>query len=147
MAAKETINDMIDLTENFSVTKLKILTGTITKKEETNSYTIILPVAKFILDEQITDTTLWFDNILLSELLPAYTGKTVTFPVNPAEGYIDGSVYLRGAHNPVDITTIRFIKLENKTLVAELTMDFVFEFEGIGFKNEKMIKEVVLATE
>jgi hypothetical protein len=144
MTDKENTNELMDLTESFSVTKLEILTGTITKKEENNSYTIILPVAKFILDGQITDTTLWFDNVLLSGPLAVFIGKTVTFPVNPAEGYIDGSTYLRGAHNPVDITAIKFIKIENKTLVAELTMDFVFEFEGIGFKNERMIKEVVL---
>jgi hypothetical protein len=147
MAAKETINDMIDLTENFSVTKLKILTGTITKQEENNCYTIIVPIEKFKLDEEIVDTTLWFDRVLLSEPLQSYIGKTVLFPVNPTEGYIDGSTYLRGAHNPVDISSIKFVEVENKILTAEFTMTFVFEFEGIGFKNERMIKEVVLTSE
>jgi hypothetical protein len=44
MAAKVTINNMINLIENFSVTKLKILTRTITKLEENNYYTIIIPI-------------------------------------------------------------------------------------------------------
>jgi hypothetical protein len=54
---------------------------------------------------------------------------------------------LRNAHNPVDISEIKFLKLENNILEVELTMDFVFEFEGIGFKNEKIIKEVELKLE
>jgi hypothetical protein len=144
MAAKETINDMIDLTENFSVTKLKILTGTVARQEENNCYTIIVPIEKFKLDEEIVDTKLWFDRILLSEPLQNYIGKTVNFPVNPTEGYIDGSTYLRGAHNPVDVSAIKFIKLENEILTVELTMAFVFEFEGIGLKNEQLVKEVNL---
>jgi hypothetical protein len=141
MINKKDIIELINLTETFSVTKLVILKGTITTKEN-NSYTIILPIAKFLLDEEVVDTTIWFDNILLSEPLQTYIGKTVLFPINPTEGYIDGSTYLRDAHNPVDISAIRFIKIENEILTAEITMDFVFEFEGIGFKNEKMIKEV-----
>jgi hypothetical protein len=136
-----------DLSENFSVTKLEFITGTITKQKENNCYTIIIPIEKFKLDEEIVYTKLWFDRILLSEPLQSYIGKTVVFPVNPAEGYIDGSTYLRGAHNPVDISAIKFIKLENEILTVELTMAFVFEFEGIGFKNEQLIKEVNLIIE
>jgi hypothetical protein len=133
-----------DLSENFSVTKLEFITGTITKQKENNCYTIIIPIEKFKLDEEIVDTKLWFDRILLSEPLQSYIGKTVEFPVNPTEGYIDGSTYLRDAHNPVDISAIKFIKLENEILTVELTMAFVFEFEGIGFKNEQLVKEVNL---
>jgi hypothetical protein len=133
-----------DLSENFSVTKLEFITGTITKQKENNCYTIIIPIEKFKLDEEIVYTKLWFDRILLSEPLQSYIGKTVVFPVNPAEGYIDGSTYLRGAHNPVDISVIKFVKVENEILTVELTMAFVFEFEGIGFKNEQLIAVVNL---
>jgi hypothetical protein len=136
-----------DLTENFSVTRLELLTGTITKQEENNYYTIIVPLTKFKLDEEIVDTTLWFDRVLLSEPLQSYVGKTVTFPVNPTEGYIDGSTYLRGAHNPVDISIIKFLEIKNEMLTLELTMNFVFEFEGIGFKNEQLVKEINLIIE
>ncbi len=138
------MNTYKDLAENFSVTKLEFLIGTITKQEENNCYTIIIPIETFKLDEEIVDTKLWFDRILLSEPLQSYTGKTVIFPVNPTEGYIDGSTYLRGAHNPVDVSVIKFVKVENEILTVELTMAFVFEFEGIGFKNEQLIKEVNL---
>jgi hypothetical protein len=141
------MNTYKDLTENFSVARLELLTGTITKQEENNYYTIIVPIAKFKLDEEIVDTKLWFDRILLSEPLQSYVGRTVVFPVNPTEGYIDGSTYLRGAHNPIDISAIKFVKVENKILTAELTMTFVFEFEGIGFKNEQLIKQVNLIIE
>jgi hypothetical protein len=138
------MNTYKDLTENFSVTRLELLTGTISKQEENNYYTIIIPIEKFKLDEEIVDTKLWFDRVLLSEPLQSYVGRTVVFPVNPTEGYIDGSTYLRGAHNPVDISVIKFVKLENEILTVELTMAFVFEFEGIGFKNEQLVKEVNL---
>jgi hypothetical protein len=141
------MNTYKDLTENFSVTRLELLTGTISKQEENNYYTIIIPTEKFKLDEEIIDTKLWFDRILLSEPLQSYIGKIVVFPINPTEGYIDGSTYLRGAHNPVDISAIKFIKIEKEIITLELTMDFVFEFEGIGFKNEQLIKEVNLVIE
>jgi hypothetical protein len=141
------MNTYKDLTENFSVTRLELLTGTISKQEENNYYTIIIPIEKFKLDEEIIDTKLWFDRVLLSEPLQSYVGRTVVFPVNPTEGYIDGSTYLRGAHNPVDISAIKFVKLENEILTVEITMDFVFEFEGIGFKNEQLIKQVNLIIE
>jgi hypothetical protein len=141
------MNTYKDLTENFSVTRLELLTGTISKQEENNYYTIIIPTEKFKLDEEIIDTKLWFDRVLLSEPLQSYIGKTVEFPVNPTEGYIDGSTYLRGAHNPVDISAIKFIKIESEIITLELTMDFVFEFEGIGFKNEQLIAVVNLIIE
>jgi hypothetical protein len=141
------MNTYKDLTESFSVERLQMLTGTITKQEENNCYTIIIPIEKFKLDEKIVDTKLWFDRILLAEPLQSYIGKTVVFPANPTEGYIDGSTYLRGAHNPVDISAIKFIKVENEILTVELTMAFVFEFEGIGFKNEQLVKEINLIIE
>jgi hypothetical protein len=40
----------------------------------------------------------------------------------------------------VDVSAIIFLKLENDILTLEITMDFVFEFEGIGFKNETLKK-------
>jgi hypothetical protein len=52
------------------------------------------------------------------------------FPVNPQPGYIDGSVYLGHAHNPCDVTRIRFGPVAGRSLQAELDVRFNFEYEG-----------------
>jgi hypothetical protein len=58
------------------------------------------------------------------------------FPVNPADGYIDGSLYLwsdseGGGHNPADATRMRFGRLRGKTLPASI--DIMFDFTQEGF--------------
>lgn len=140
-------NKIKDLTENFSVENFTFSTGTISKNEVFNTFEIIIPIEKFILNIEIIETQLHFSTIKLKDALMSYSGKTVSFPVNPIEGYIDCSIYLLDAHNPVDISEMKFISLENEILKVELTMDFVFEFEGIGFKNEKLVREVDLKIE
>ena len=56
-------------------------------------------------------------------------GTEFTFPVNPEPGYIDGSLYLDSAHNPADITLVRFGRLGKKTLPIALegVIDFTQE--------------------
>ncbi|MEE1899701.1 hypothetical protein V1389_15245 [Flavobacterium rakeshii] len=133
--AEENPGDYPDLTNDFSVTKWEILKGQF-KIEEENYYCIVLPVSKFVLDDEIISTSINLYAIELPETLHSYVGKTISFPVNPNEGYIDGSVFLRNAHNPVDVTEIRFLKLEKDFIELELTMMFDFEYEDIGLKNE-----------
>jgi hypothetical protein len=133
-----------DLTANFSVSKFELLAGTMTYNEELCAYCIIVPLANFILDEKEIETNLWFDNIKLMKSLDTYIGETIDFPINPNNGYIDGSIYLRDAHNPVDISSIKFIKIKNENITVALTMNFVFEYEGIGFTNESLTTEVKL---
>lgn len=138
----ESLNDYIDLTQHFSVTQLEFLTGSIVKNEEENYYTLFLPLSKFVLDNEIVDTSIRLDFIVLQNNLETYVGKSIHFPINPVEGYIDGSVWIRNSHNPVDVTEIKIITIENEKLTAEITMSFDFEFEQIGFKNEKIIKKI-----
>lgn len=114
------------------------------KAEEGSSYTIFLPVSKFVLDGEIISTSVDLYAIELPEPLQNYLGKTIEFPVNPDLGYIDGSIYLRHAHNPVDVTKIRFLRFENDSLELELTMKFDFEYEDIGFKNEEITSAVTV---
>jgi len=140
---EENPSDYPDLTSNFSVTKWEFLQGEFNKEE--GYYSIVLPVSKFVLDDEIISTSVQLYAIELPETLQNYIGKTVSFPITPNEGYIDGSVYLRNAHNPVDVPEIKFLKLENDVIELELTMKFDFEYEGIGFKNET-IKSVVKLT-
>ena len=51
------------------------------------------------------------------------------FPVNPADGYIDGSIYLGGSHNPVDVTTIEFGPAGVHSISATLVARFDFQSE------------------
>jgi len=59
-----------------------------------------------------------------------FEDREFRFPVSPRPGYIDGSVYLGEAHNPCDVTRIRFGPLAGRTLQAELDLRFDFEYEG-----------------
>ena len=140
---EENKEDFPNLTESFSITKFEFLEGSIQEFED-NSFTIFLPISKFVLDDEIVDTSIRLDGIQLSESLSSCTGKSIKFPINPVEGYIDGSIYLRNCHNPVDVTEINFLKLENQKLILEMKMNFDFEYESIGFDNEELTKEFVL---
>lgn len=133
-----------DLTDDFSVNKWNFSKGSIIENED-KIYTLILPISKFILDTEIIETSIRLDFVELTEPLISYIGKTIIFPINPEEGYIDGSVYLRNAHNPVDVTEIRFATLKEGNLTIEISMQFIFDYEGIGFKNEDLKKELILA--
>ena len=57
-------------------------------------------------------------------------GHEYRFPVNPKQGYIDGSVYLGNVHIPADVTLIRFGQLLDRVIVAELEIHFDLEVEG-----------------
>ncbi|MCB0442789.1 MAG: hypothetical protein KDC50_01925, partial [Flavobacterium sp.] len=132
---EENPNDYPDLTADFSVTKWKFLQGEF-NKEEGNYYNIILPVSKFVLNNEIVSTSVDLYAIELPETLSSYIGKTVSFPLNPNDGYIDGSVYLKNVHNPVDVPEMKFLELENDFIELEITMKFDFEYEAIRYKNE-----------
>ena len=131
------MNKMNDLTENFTVKHFDFLEGTIQKFDESR-YNIEVQIAEFILDEKTIETSLRLDFIRLPNKLESYIRKKITFPLNPIEGYIDGSIYLRDAHNPVDVSEIHFIRIENNKLFVEMKLNFVFDFEGIGFENESI---------
>jgi hypothetical protein len=131
-----------NLSNDFSVKQFQFLKGTIGYMG--GSYSIIVPIEKFVLDDKVVETELRLDRILLPDALKSYVGKIVNFPINPIEGYIDGSVYLKDAHSPIDVTEIEFIGLEENILNVKLKMNFIFEYEGIGFKNEELINEVRL---
>jgi hypothetical protein len=141
---EENPSNYLDLTDEFSVTKWEFLQGEL-NQEEGNYYTIILPVSKFVLEEEIVSTSVYLYAIELPDPLQNYIGKTIQFPLNPNDGYIDGSVYLRNVHNPVDVTEIKFLKLESDFIELELTMKLDFEHEINGFKNETIKPVVQLA--
>jgi hypothetical protein len=108
-----------------------------------NSWSIVIPVAPFSADTEFslawrsgtqgpyvvsTQIVLEFIHLPAEDLL-ALAGRSFRFPINPAEGYIDGSMYLGGAHNPVDVTQIDFGELQGTTIAAKLVCDFIFDYE------------------
>jgi hypothetical protein len=80
------------------------------------------------LEEETVETSIVLDGIEpgAGEL----RGRSLTFPVNPEEGYIDGSLYLAAAHNPVDVTRIDFAADEGADPAATLHGQVDFAFEG-----------------
>jgi hypothetical protein len=132
---------MKDLTTNFSVRKLQFLEATISKVDD-EMYHIIIPISKFLFENNITDTSIHLTQVALPYDLSNCIGKTFNFPINPNPGYIDGSVYLAERHNPVDVSEIKFISIEKNKLTAEISMFFDFEFEGTGLKNETLVKKI-----
>jgi hypothetical protein len=63
-------------------------------------------------------------------------GKTYRFPTNPEPGYIDGSVYVSGAHNPVDVSELRFGKmLSDSEIEVVVVAHILFELEHSGYRD------------
>lgn len=58
-------------------------------------------------------------------------GKTFQFPVNPEEGYIDGSIYLGHTHVPADVTSISFGAIESGSVTCRLKIQFDFSYAGL----------------
>jgi len=78
-------------------------------------------------------TSVILDNIDLSGLNAyALSGTTKTFPVNPEDGYIDGSVYIQHAHHPVDVFEIVFGKIVGDSLELRFSANLALSFEGLG---------------
>ncbi len=56
--------------------------------------------------------------------------KTFWFPVNPAAGYIDGSLLLGGSHHPVDCTRLAFASAQKGVIAVEAEYAIDFTQEG-----------------
>ncbi len=54
------------------------------------------------------------------------SGQEFAFPVNPAPGYIDGSIYLQATHNWADATRLRFGGLQPSAIA--LSLDVAVDF-------------------
>ena len=77
--------------------------------------------------------TSWFRGVRLpAPDILVLAGQTFSFPVNPNQGYIDGSVYVQHAHHQVDVTSIRFGRADGNAVEMEIDLVFVFEFEGLS---------------
>jgi hypothetical protein len=65
--------------------------------------------------------------------------KTFTFPINPAEGYIDGSIYLFDVHNMIDSNSITFGKFKNQKIPIKTVLRIDFELEGTSYATTKYL--------
>jgi hypothetical protein len=89
----------------------------------------------FLLDEETIETAFSLDGARLPADTRMWAHQDFTFPRNPKDGYIDGSIFLRHVHNPADVTRIKFGEHSGNSIGAEFSIHLDFEFEGTGFQN------------
>ncbi len=111
--------------------------GTI-RREADGGLAIEVPVT-LRFEGDLVETSIRLDAV---DVADAPAGRSLTFPVNPEEGYIDGSLYLGEVHNPVDVTRIDFGEEHDGTLRAALHGVVDFTFEG---PEELGVRPFVLA--
>lgn len=73
--------------------------------------------------------------------------KEFEFPVNPEEGYIDGSVYLDSQHIPVDVTKISFCSFDGDYIKAKIFGMVLFDYCGYKEPNQEFELEATLRFE
>jgi hypothetical protein len=107
------------------------------------TWSIVVPIEPFSADDEyarewragtegpyIVSTQVRLDLIdMPAEDLEGLANRAFQFPVNPVDGYIDGSIYLCGSHNPIDVTAIEFGPASVNSIRATLVAKFDFEFE------------------
>jgi len=94
-----------------------------------------VPIEPFSLpdDDEEIETALILEGIALPSVdLFDLAGKRFDFPVNPALGYIDGSISVSHAHHPVDVKALRFGELADGKLSVEIEAAIDFGFEGFN---------------
>ena len=90
-------------------------------------------IAPFDLDGVVVKTSVRLDGVdLPNSDMRALAGQTLNAPINPEAGYIDGSIYIDGAHHPVDVRQIIFGKVEHEKINASFVTEIDFTFEGLG---------------
>ncbi|MFI6517922.1 hypothetical protein ACIBF1_20365 [Spirillospora sp. NPDC050679] len=80
---------------------------------------------------ELVTTEISLDHVQLPATgLEALSRRAFTFPVNPEDGYIDGSIYLVATHCPVDVTRIEFGPATPDHIPATLHARFDFSAAG-----------------
>jgi hypothetical protein len=113
-------------------------------RSDRDGYDIRINLQPFMLDDESIKTAFCLDGVQLPEDKQAWVNQTFTFPVNPHDGYIDGSIYLLCVHNPADVTSIRFGEIHDNLISAEFSIYIDFEFEGTDFQNTNFVISVPL---
>lgn len=84
------------------------------------------------------DTTLSAGGIIL----PFRDWREISGEFGPIEDVGEGSIYVSGVHNPVDISSIRFDRIHGTRFHINLDLAIAFEFEGAGFRDTTCSLEV-----
>jgi hypothetical protein len=95
----------------------------------------------------VVSTEVSLDFIRLpAENLSGLANRSFQFPVNPIDGYIDGSLLLCGSHNPVNVTEIEFGSAGIDRITARLvaTIDFEFELSDLLNVETTLVADLVL---
>ncbi|ENB2050547.1 hypothetical protein D2H34_001954 [Vibrio fluvialis] len=123
--------------EEFPIEKLSFTKARISGADGNTSIEIVVEPFDLELDgySESVDTLIRLDSINLPNKPQQLEGKEFNFPTNPKPGYIDGSIYFFAAHNPVDITRIRFGEISEGRMPLTLESIWVLEYENTGFKN------------
>ena len=99
-------------------------------------YTIEITLAEIELENKKINTSLHLDFIRFNIYkLQDLENRIFEFPINPSSGFIEGSVYLFDAHNPVDVRKIEFSTIKNGTIEATIYFDIDFEYENTGYSK------------
>lgn len=108
---------------------LAIQRGSISGKD--GIYSISLEMCPFTYEGEMVNANLELSGIpLQTEKIPDLSGARFAFPVNPADGYVETSIYIWHVHNPIDVLGIRFGATDGQAIEATLDMRFIFEYEG-----------------
>ena len=127
--------------KNFDTTLLKpiegFLTGTWFSNPSLNIpttlfFNINITLEDFNYKNQNQQTYISFEFIELP--IKSYNelqNNTYNFPINPENGYIDGSIYINGSHNPIDVIEISFSKTAKNFIYAHFKAIISFEDNSI----------------
>ncbi len=97
---------------------------------------------------ELIETSISAEGLALpGSTLADFAGKTFTFPTNPTPGFIDASIYLGAAHNPVDITRVEFGALNGDQITARITCTLEFGVELDDVASRSAVLDVVLGPE
>lgn len=118
-------DDMVEFPSRLLVPTSAVLSGS------PGEHSIEIYLDEFELDGETIDTSFRFDWI---DGLPASlndcVGRRFEFPVNPDDGYGDGSIYLVHAHHPADLTRLSFEE-HGGQVFARLEVRVQLSFEGL----------------
>jgi hypothetical protein len=118
--------------KNFPLDLIQPLVAIISGEPSCACIEIILK--SFYLENDLIETSIRLDGVEIHSVrLTDLLNKSYEFPINPLEGYIDGSMYIDGAHHPVDVTSLSFHL--GKDGLPKIIVKGYFDFEHEGFKN------------
>lgn len=104
---------------------------------ETLFYSIQVDLDRFILDNNKIETSIDLGFIRFNvHSLKELEGQTFTFPANPLDGHIDGSIHLFGFDLPFDVNKIELKTINNNSIDIILYYNiFILNILILGYAN------------